>query len=149
MKASSLALSSAKGSGLFMGAKKRISKIMFVEEILGGLPLPDRALWKVTGEDRVRYLNGQVTNDLSLLTPGRSLYGAVLTGKGRMEGEGFFAATEDAVWIDAPLPVRESLRARLEKFLIADDAMIEDVTDSYRLSHWFGEEAPPPRRAGS
>jgi folate-binding protein YgfZ len=38
--------------------------------------------------------------------------------------------------------LRESLGARLEKYLIADDAAFEDVSDLWNLSHVFG--ATPP-----
>ena len=108
------------------------------------LPLVDRAVWRVTGEDRARYLNGQVTNDVSKLAPGRSLYAAVLTGKGKIVGDLFIAATAEALFLDAPLALRDTLRERFEKFLIADDATFEDVTDGGSLSHWFGTVPPAP-----
>ena len=109
----------------------------------GSLPLPDRAAWQVTGADRARYLNGQVTHDVAKLVPGRSLYAAALTGKGKIVGDLFIAAAPDCLLLDAPLPLRETLRARLEKFLIADDAEFHDVTEAGRLSHVFGAEKPP------
>jgi folate-binding Fe-S cluster repair protein YgfZ len=49
-------------------------------------PLAPRALWKLSGPDATRYLNGQVTNDLTPLADGQALYAAVCTAKGRMEG---------------------------------------------------------------
>ncbi len=108
----------------------------------GALPL-DRAVWTVTGDDRVRYLNGQVTHDVAKLVPGRSLYAAALTGKGRIVGDLFLAPGDGLLLLDAPLALRETLRERLEKFLIADDAEFHDVTGAGRLSHVFGTERPP------
>lgn len=107
----------------------------------GSLPLA-RAAWKVTGDDRARYLNGQVTHDVAKLAIGRSLYAAALTGKGKIVGDLFAAAAPDCLLLDAPLPLRVSLRERLEKFLIADDAEFHDVTETGRLSHVFGNERP-------
>ncbi|SDT91882.1 aminomethyltransferase/hypothetical protein [Verrucomicrobium sp. GAS474] len=101
--------------------------------------LPARALWRVTGEDRVRYLNGQTTRDLTLLQPGQSVYGAVLTGKGKIVGDLFLSATDDALYLDADLSLRETLRERLEKFLIADDVTIDDVTGQFALSRLQGD----------
>jgi aminomethyltransferase len=101
-----------------------------------------RALWLLTGPDRVRYLNGQVTADVAALTEGQAAYAAVCTAKGRMEGDLFLAAHGAEFYLDAVVELRESLGARLEKYLIADDAVFEDVTDMWKLSHVFG--ATPP-----
>ena len=111
------------------------------------LALPARAVWRVTGADRVRYLNGQVTHDVARLAEGCSLYAGVLTGKGKLVGDLFVAAAPDALLLDAPLELRESLRERLEKFLIADDAEFADLTETGRLSHHFGA-VPPPAAPG-
>jgi folate-binding protein YgfZ len=105
--------------------------------------LSPRALWRLTGPDRVRYLNGQVTNDVAALASGHGCYAAVCTAKGRMEGDLHVAARDAEFYLDAGLSQRESLGARLEKYLIADDAVFEDVTDSWKLSHVFGETPPP------
>jgi len=106
----------------------------------GSIALTDRALWRLTGADRVRYLNGQVTNDVASMKEGTALYAAVCTAKGRMAGDVFIGASADALWIDADLSLRESLGARLEKYIIADDAVLEDVTGDWRLTHVFGED---------
>jgi len=109
---------------------------------IGSLPLPDRALWRLSGSDRVRYLNGQVTNDVARLKEGETLYAAVCTAKGRMTGDIFVGASTDALWIDADISLRESLGVRLEKYIIADDAVLEDVSDHWRVSHVFGSRKP-------
>jgi len=105
-------------------------------------PLPGRAVWRVTGEDRIRYLNGQVTNDVSQLRVGSSQYAAVLTGKGKIVGDLFLAALPDSLLLDAPLELRETLRERFEKFLIADDVVFDDLTGTGALTHCFGAVAP-------
>jgi folate-binding protein YgfZ len=105
--------------------------------------LSPRALWRLTGPDRVRYLNGQVTNDVAALAPGHGCYAAVCTAKGRMEGDLHIAARDAEFYLDADLSQHESLGARLEKYLIADDAVFEDITGQWSLSHVFGETPPP------
>ncbi len=114
------------------------------------MPLPPRALWRVTGADRVRYLNGQTTQDVSRIAPGAAAYGAVLTGKGKIVGDLFLAvaAADGALHLDAALSLRDSLRDRLEQFLIADDAAIEDVTGAFALAHVTGDAAPVPPEGG-
>ena len=49
--------------------------------------LSPRALWRLTGPDAARYLNGQVTNDIVSLGPGDGCYAAFLTHKGKMLGD--------------------------------------------------------------
>jgi folate-binding protein YgfZ len=106
------------------------------------IDLSERSKFRVTGTDRLRYLNGQLTNDLRGLAPGNAKYACALTPKGKLAADLYVAAEPDHFWIDAPSAVRESLAIRLERYVIADDVEIEDVTDDYRLLH-FMDERPP------
>jgi len=103
-----------------------------------------RTLLKLTGEDRIRFLNGQVTQDLKKLSPGQAVRAAVITSKGKLEADCRIGATADALWIETDAPLRESLRTRLEKFIVADDVTVEDVSDSFHLAHFPTLSAPPP-----
>ncbi len=104
--------------------------------------LAPRALWKLSGPDATRYLNGQVTNDVALLASGQSIYAAVCTAKGRMEGDLTIARHDEAFYLDAEVALREGLGLRLEKYLIADDAVFEDIGDAWTLTHVFGAKSP-------
>ena len=110
--------------------------------------LSPRALWRLTGPDAERYLNGQITNDVTRLADGDGCYAAVCTAKGRMEGELFVARRGTDFYLDAPFELRESLGARLQKYLIADDAIFEDVGDLWSLSHVFGTKTPDVPKIG-
>jgi folate-binding protein YgfZ len=110
--------------------------------------LSPRALWRLTGPDAARYLNGQVTNDVASLAEGQASYAAVCTAKGRMEGDVAIALHAGGFYLDADPVLRESLGARLEKYLIADDAVFEDVSDLWSLRHVFGATPPPAPEAG-
>lgn len=100
--------------------------------------LSSRAKWRLSGADRVRYLNGQVTQDVRSATPDKALHACVTNVKGRIEGDIFIHADADSLLFDAPADLRESLGTRLERYIIADDALLEDVTDSWQLWHCFG-----------
>ena len=110
--------------------------------------LSPRALWRLTGLDATRYLNGQVTNDVTSLADGKACYAAVCTAKGRMDGDVSIALHAGEFYLDADASLRESLGARLEKFLIADDAAFEDVSDLWSLSHVFGATPPDATKVG-
>ncbi len=106
----------------------------------GWLNLSGRAKWRLSGPDRVRYLNGQVTQDVRQADARRALHACVTQARGRIEGDVFFHASPegDSLLIDAPAALRESLGARLGRYLIADDAELEDVTEDWQLWHRFG-----------
>jgi folate-binding protein YgfZ len=69
-------------------------------------------------------------------------YAAVCTAKGRMEGDVSMALHAGEFYLDADPVLRESLGARLEKYLIADDAVFEEVSDFWSVSHVFGTTPP-------
>jgi tRNA-modifying protein YgfZ len=107
------------------------------------LDLSDRAKFRVTGNDRVRFLNGQLTNDILSLQPGLTICACALTAKGKLCADLFVAATEASHYLDADAVLRESLAARLEKYIIADDVVLEDVTEECGLFHLTDAESPP------
>jgi len=110
--------------------------------------LTGQSLWQLSGPDRERYLNGQVTQDVAALVGDEASLAAVCTAKGRMEGALWIAMHGHAYFLDADPSLRESLGARLEKYLIADDAAFEDISDSWSLSHIFGAAAPAAPETG-
>jgi folate-binding protein YgfZ len=105
--------------------------------------LPARAIWRLTGNDRARYLNGQVTQDIKTLPAGQSRYAAVISAKGRLQGDAWISATPDALLIDAPLELQESLGPRLERYIVADDAVLEDFTGKWQILHRLGQSIYP------
>lgn len=112
----------------------------------GVVDLSARTKLRFTGSDRVRYLNGQVTNNVTRLQPGSAMPACVTTAKGKLSADIFISAEPDALLIDAEPEVRETLLARLERYIIADDVTAEDVTEEYALFHLLGGDLPdtPP-----
>src|SRR5580704_10695955 len=93
------------------------------------LDLSARAKFRITGTDRFRFLNGQITNDLRKASETVAIEACILNAKGKMEAHIFVAALGDSFLMDTEPNVREKLRARLERYVIADDVEIEDVSD--------------------
>ena len=106
------------------------------------LPGP-RTLLRLSGADRLRFLNGQVTQDLKKLIPGSALRSAIITSKGRLEADLHIAATPDSLLIETDFSLRESIRSRIEKFIVADDVTVEDISSSYTLAHFPTLTSPP------
>jgi len=104
--------------------------------------LSDRVKLRLTGGDRIRFLNGQVTNDVRKANADLSLPACVLSAKGKMDALIFINFGNDFLFLDADPELREILPARLERYVIADDVVIEDVTKDFALFHATGESAP-------
>ena len=109
--------------------------------------LGGRTRLRLTGNDRLRFLNGQTTNDISKATSSAAVAACIVNAKGRLNGHVFVSAAEDCLLVDAAPELRETLAARLERYLIADEVEIEDVTDQVSLFHVFAR--PVPSLAGN
>ena len=104
--------------------------------------LSGRAKLRITGSDRLRFLNGQVTNDVRKASESAAIEACVLGAKGRMTGHVFVSAARDCFLADADPDLRQALIARLERYVIADDVQIEDVTDRLSIFHVLSPTAP-------
>src|SRR5688572_5830859 len=83
---------------------------------------------RLTGADRVAWLQGLVTNDVAALQPGQGCYAAYLTPQGRMVSDLRILATREALLLDVPTVARTTVAARFEQFIITEDVVVEDVT---------------------
>ncbi len=99
--------------------------------------LPERLLIRVTGNDRLRYLNGQLTNDLKRLVLGEAMQACLLTPKGKLSAVLWVTLEQESILLEAPLELSEELLARLERYLVADDVMLEIVSSEPTI-HIFG-----------
>jgi folate-binding protein YgfZ len=106
------------------------------------LDLSGRTTLRVTGNDRLRFLNGQITNDVRKAGETVAIEACVLNAKGKMNAHIFVSAAPNCFWVDADPELREALPARLERYVIADDVQIEDVTDRFSIFHILSRTSP-------
>ena len=106
------------------------------------LDLSARAKFRVTGADRFRFLNGQITNDVRKVSETAAIEACVLNAKGKLNAHIFIGGLEENFLIDAAPELREPLRARLERYVIAEDVQIDDVTNEFSLFHIFADKPP-------
>ena len=91
---------------------------------------------RLAGPDAIRYLNGQVTQDVRKIRSGLALPACVTNHKGKLEAFVHLTNNADgALCISAPGDLRELLPQRLEKYLIADNCALEDLTKTSALVH--------------
>ena len=102
-----------------------------LQESAAWLDLPGRGLLVVAGPDRLRFLNAMVTADIRRLNPGEGCYTLFLDERGRVLGDAELYALGDSYLLDTEAGNRDALYAHLDRFLIADDASVEDHSSLY------------------
>jgi folate-binding protein YgfZ len=101
-----------------------------------------RTKLRVTGADRVRFLNGQTTNDIRKAQAESTQESCVLNAKGHLDAHIFLFATPNEIWIDTVAELGAQLQARLERYIIADDVVVEDVSENFALFYLLAEPKP-------
>lgn len=112
-----------------------------------GLVLIDEpALLEFRGPDAVRYLNGQLTQDVRKVAGGETaLPSCVTDAKGRLQFRVWIAESpEGNLWVEGPAGSATDLEARLTRYLIADDVEVADLTGNFRLVHLIGDTPEVP-----
>ena len=84
-----------------------------------------RRLIRCTGEDRVRWLNGMVTNFIGNLDENAGCYAFVLNAQGRIQGDLDIYRRADSLWLDTDASQIEALSAFLDHYIIMDDVTLE------------------------
>ncbi len=93
------------------------------------VPLPHRAVLSVSGEDRVTFLQGLVSNDVTKANEGRGLYAAFLTPQGKFLHELFITALGEALLIETEAERLEDLKKRLSLYKLRAKVTIEARPD--------------------
>ena len=93
----------------------------------------NRSEWgrlRVTGADRVRFLQGLTTVNVEKLADGEHGWGAILSPKGRVLSVIDIAREGDALVIASEASIAEATRALLERYAVMDDVAFEPRTGS-------------------
>jgi folate-binding protein YgfZ len=112
-----------------------------LRESAGVFDMSFRGRFCLTGADRVRFLHGQVTNDVKTLRVGEGCYAALVTAKGKMVSDVNIFALQDELLLDFEPGLTQTVAERLEKYIVADDVQVVDVARHYGLLSVQGPKA--------
>jgi len=101
-----------------------------VREKAGLIDLSFRAQVRMTGEDRVAFLQGMVSNDVKALRPGDGCAATLLTEQGRIVADLRVYALDTGFLIDVDARIKDKLIEMLSRFIIADDVEMEDLSET-------------------
>jgi len=99
-----------------------------LRESAAWLDLSARGKIRVTGEDRARLLHAMTTQDVQALTPGQGCYAFFLNAQGRILGDVNIFCREDSFLLDTEPETRQKLYDHIDRYIIADDVTLLDVT---------------------
>lgn len=89
----------------------------------------ERALLSLTGRDRVRWLNGMVSNNIRDLAVERGVYAFVLTAKGNIQADLYAFNRGESLLVETDGVQLETLLPIFRKYIIMDKVEIEDLSE--------------------
>src|ERR1700720_826418 len=107
----------------------------------GFYDLSSRAKIAVTGGDRVRWVNGRVSNNVRDLASGHGVYAFLLNAQGRIQADIFAFQRGESLLVDTEGVQREKGLQLFDRYIIADDGEIADVSDKIAAVGLTGPES--------
>jgi folate-binding protein YgfZ len=88
-----------------------------------------RAKISLTGGDRVRWLNGMVTNNIRDLAAGHGVYAFLLNPQGHILADLYAYNRGESITIDTDRSQLEKILATFEHYIIMDDVEVSDLSE--------------------
>jgi len=106
-----------------------------------GIYRPERALISLSGRDRVRWLNGMVSNNIRDLTAGHGVYAFVLTPQGHIQADLYAFNRGESLLVETERAQSETLLQIFRKYIIMDKVEIEDLSDKFAVFSVMGPKS--------
>ena len=100
--------------------------------------LPERGVVEVSGEDRVSFLQGLVSNDVADAAPGRAVWAALLSPQGKWLADFFILAEGDRLLLDVERAQIPMLVQRLTRFRLRSKVAIRPADEILVYAGWDG-----------
>jgi folate-binding protein YgfZ len=95
-----------------------------------------------SGKDRVRWMNGMVTNNIRDLAPGQGVYAFILTPQGHNQGDLVVYNRSDDLLATTDREQTPKITTLLQRYIIMDKVEIEDISDKLSSIGLAGPKAP-------
>ncbi len=105
------------------------------------ITLEHRGLLRIGGADRIDFLQGIVSNDVTRVSPTQSLWSAFLTPQGKFLHEFFLVAEGDSLLLDCEAARSADLARRLKLYKLRSKVTLEDATEAFVCVALIGEDA--------
>ncbi len=98
---------------------------------------------RITGEDRLRWLNGMVSNTIQTLPEGHGNYNFILNAQGRIQGDGYIYRGTSDLLLDTDRSQAARLFSHLDHFIIMDDVELQPLDEANTGIGLTGPQAGP------
>ncbi|MBB5689334.1 folate-binding protein YgfZ [Roseomonas alkaliterrae] len=105
--------------------------------------LPERGVLEVSGPDRVGFLQGLVSNDVSDIPGGQAVWAALLTPQGKWLADFFVMAGGESLLLDAEREQVPMLAQRLARFRLRARVALRDASAEWHVHAAWGPGTPP------
>jgi aminomethyltransferase len=99
----------------------------------GVYDLGSRVKLRLTGSDRIRWLNGMVTNNVRDLSVGRGVYTFLLNPQGHILGDLYAFSLGEHILLETDHAQLEKILATFDHYIIMDDVEVTHVTDTITI----------------
>jgi folate-binding protein YgfZ len=96
---------------------------------------------RLSGPDRIAWLQGMVTNDVEKLRPGEGTYAANLNAQGKLIAHMTILVDADALWLTLETSNVKKLAGVLEPMIVMEDVMSENCTGQFESIAVLGPSA--------
>ncbi|MGH0030845.1 MAG: YgfZ/GcvT domain-containing protein [Myxococcota bacterium] len=130
-----------------MSAAEAAETAARVRRGVGWFPELARGVVSVAGADRTRWLNGMISADVAALAPGEGAPALLLSPKGRILADMHVLNRGDVFWLDTAQGRVDPLVAALDRYVIADDVTLANVSPDLCRASLEGPRLPDVLRA--
>jgi folate-binding protein YgfZ len=103
--------------------------------------LDDRAALEIVGADRVAFLQGLVSNDVTKAAAGTPVYAALLTAQGKYLHDFFVIALGEALYLDGERVRLGDLQRRLSLYKLRSKVTLADASVRFAIAAAWGDDA--------
>jgi folate-binding protein YgfZ len=114
----------------------------------GLVDMPWLARLRVTGSDRVEFLQGMLSNDVKSLDAGVGRPAMLLSEQGRAVADLIVLAEPEAIALDGTITSIDAAQPALERFIVADDVDLTRAADDRTLGLFGPDALAVAERAG-
>jgi folate-binding protein YgfZ len=106
--------------------------------------LAARGVVAISGEDRVAFLQGLVSNDVALVAPGRAVWAALLTPQGKWLADFFVLSDGERLLLDCERAQAPMLAQRLARYRLRARVALADLSETLHVhAAWDGTPEVP------
>ncbi|WAW10250.1 folate-binding protein [Oxalobacter vibrioformis] len=115
-----------------------------IEQLESGFvaPLESYGLVRVSGEDAVTFIHGQLSHDIARLKADEARMAGYCTPEGRLLAILLVWKSVSDIWLMMPREILPALLTRLQIYILRSKVTMTDVSDEYAIHGLGGKKAP-------